>query len=89
MKESVKKNRHNFTNRTVKHLTGCFSVVCRLLAMPFLGEKQSAVSYTYIAKERLHTRYLRSSSTRSLVHSFTCSLIRNNIWYLGKNNFDT
>jgi len=54
--------------------------------MPFLGEKQSAVSYTYIAKERLHKRSLGYSSARLLVHSSARSLIRNNIWTLCKTN---
>jgi hypothetical protein len=45
MKMSVKRNHQNFTNRTVKHLAGCFSVVCRRLVMPFLGKGRSAVKY--------------------------------------------
>ena len=86
MKKSVQKNRQYFANRIVKHLAGCFSVICRRLAMPFVGKEQSAVSYTYIAKERLHKRSLGYSSARLLVHSSACSLIHNNIWYLGKTN---
>jgi len=47
MKVSVQENRHYFTNRTVKHLAGCFSVVCRRLAMPLVGEKHPPMYAKY------------------------------------------
>jgi hypothetical protein len=48
MKRSVSKNRQYFAHRTVKHLAGRFSVVCRRLAMPLISGGRPAIAHKFV-----------------------------------------
>lgn len=50
MNVSVPKNLQNFVHRTVKHLTGRFSVMYRRLEMPLEGRVRPAFSYIKVTK---------------------------------------
>jgi len=73
MKVSALKNLQNLVHRTVKHLAGCFSVVYRLLEMPSMEGNYDPHKSTEYSLKMIDTK------VKYLI----------NIWYLGKNNFDT